>query len=103
MAVRLSNAICWESRPASRSVRIAPRIDDVITQRRVTAPRAADSSRSSIDTKHPRRSSCRARELVVVDRGRTQTRGSGISTVSSHRKCRAVAVHAIWRVEIQLH
>ena len=98
-----SDAICLESRPASRSVRIAPRIDDVITQRRVTAPCAADSFRSSIDTQHLSRSSCRARELPVVDRGKTQTRWSGISTVSSHRECRAVAVHAIRRVEIQLH
>lgn len=91
---------CLESRPASRSVRIAPPIDDVIIQRRVTAPRAADSFRSSIDTQHLSRSSCRARELPVVDRGKTQTRWSGISTVSSHLEC---AVHAKRRVEIQLH
>ena len=86
-----SDAICLKSRPASRSGLIAPRIDDVITQRRVTARCAADSFRSSIDTRHRSRTSCRARELPVVDRGKTQTRWSGISTESSHREWTAAA------------
>jgi hypothetical protein len=36
-------------------------------------------------------------------RSRKDTGGSGVSTVPRQRECRAVAVHAIRRVEIQLH